>query len=166
MATIKCFYCNLLLPQNTLNSHLRSKHSPPSAADIANFHGNFAGPIVIPPKGMLNRVTNIPPKAAAPVPAPLQGEESTLYSDWSKGKASKYVSVDDVAYSRVIRTDGPQKTAAMLDKAVRYDVQEMVRAFDRLSNEVRDACCEHARTTYVFPVSLLTLIGEKNRGLN
>ena len=107
---------------------------------------------------MQNRVSSMPSQTVTPVPARVQGEQSTLFSDWLKlREACEYVSVDDVIRTRVIRTDGPQKTAAMSDKAVRYDVQEMVRAFDPLPNEVRNTCYEYARAAHVFPVSLFTL---------
>lgn len=129
---------------------------------MGNLYKNLINvPMVISPKEMPNRVSNIPPKTAAQAaasvksaPAPVQGKQSTLFSDWLKRNASRqsnYVTVDDVVCSRVIRTDQPEKTAVALAKAVRYDVHEMVRVFDGLSNGVREACYEYVRTTHVFP---------------
>jgi len=156
---------------------MRSKHAPPSATDLSNLYKNLIPniPLAISPD-MPNRVSNTPPRTAAqtavsntPPLAPVQGEESTLFSDWLKRDAARqsdYVTVDDVVRSRVIRTDQPQKTVVALEKAVRYDVQDMVRVFDGLSNGVREACYEYIRTTHVFPVSVLGLIANANRGFN
>jgi len=125
---------------------------------------------------MPNCVANIPPKTAAqtaasnkPSLAPVQGEGSTLFSDWPKRNAARqsdYVTVDDVVCSQAIRTDRPQKTVVAPEKAVRYDVQDMVRVFDGLSNGVREACYEYIRTTHVFPVSVLGLVANANRDFN
>jgi len=145
-------------------------------ADMGNLYKNLINvPMVVSPE-MPNRVSNIPPKTAAqtavsnkPSLAHVQGEGSTLFSDWLKRDAARqsdYATVDDVVRSRVIRTDRPQKTVVALEKAVRYDVQDMVRVFDGLSNGVREACYEYIRTTHVFPVSVLGLIANANRGFN
>ncbi|KIM69562.1 hypothetical protein SCLCIDRAFT_712575 [Scleroderma citrinum Foug A] len=159
MAIVKCFYCDLLLPQNTLNSHLRSKHAPPSATDAGNFYRNFAIPLAIPPESIPTNVPNTPPENAAqfiasanPSPAPIRGVQSTLFVDWLKKnttQSSNYVTADDAVRSRVIRTDQPQKTAVALKKAVRYDVQEIVGSFDGLSDGVHEAAYEYVRVTHV-----------------
>ena len=142
---------------------MRSKHTPPSATDMDNLYKNLINvPIVVSPKEMPNHVSNIPPKTAAQAaasvkPGPVQGEQSILFSDWLNRDAARrpnYITVDDMVCFRVIRTDRPKKPAVALERAVRYNVQEIVRVLDGLSNEVREACYAYIRTTHVFPVSV------------
>ncbi|KAL4073743.1 kinase-like domain-containing protein [Scleroderma citrinum] len=118
--------------------------------------------MVLPSKGLPNHRSNIPPpKTAAqiatsahPNPAASQGTKNTLFDEWLEKNVSQpsaHVTVDDIVSARVIRTDQPQTTALSLVKAARYDVQEMVRTFEGLSDEVREECYEYIRTAHVFP---------------
>lgn len=169
MRNIQCPCCDLVLPQNTLNSHMRSKHISPAATDVANFHRNFGVPVAVPPREIPKHVPNIRPQAAAeiatsskPTPTPIREEEGKLFFDWLKRNAAKpsnYVRVDDVVCSPAVHTHQPQTIVAALQKAVRYDVHEIVHAFDGLSSGVQKACYDYVRTAHVFPVSLADFSG-------
>jgi len=123
-----------------------------------------------PPKEIPKHVPNIiRPKAAAeiatpskPAPTLIKEEGGKLFFDWLKSntaKPSNYVRVDDVVCSRAVHAYQPQKMVVALQKAVRYDVHEIVDAFDGLPSGVQKACYDYARTVHVFPVSLADFSG-------
>ncbi|KIJ68017.1 hypothetical protein HYDPIDRAFT_25466 [Hydnomerulius pinastri MD-312] len=174
--TVRCLYCDALIPQPSYNAHVRTNHSPPTPQDLANFYKKYypAQPAKKRPAAATAVAFKSPTASSSgstligstTTLSSLSAEKSTQFRAWRESDMGSthqlpFITADDVASFRVDRSDQPQTTAQLLRSATKYNIQELVDSPQgvRLSDVDRHECHELIRTMPVFPAfSAYTLL--------